>query len=241
MPSHYLNQCRNIVNWTYRNKLQWNFNPNIYFFIQENAFENVWKVEVILSRPQCVKMSSNKLSAILFRPLNVKCHSQQINRGGLEQTFYLMKMHLKTSSAKYEPFCFRHRRIKCLLQHTDTDLTRVSPLLSKPPSILIAMHSTPHSKPLHLGWGLLNQFPPFHYFPGFFFILVKTLCRRWKWWCWGSRRHNEMIMFGSWGRCWCRKLARVCKYRQDATQAGVYIIFNNVKKNSWLHKTDHYI
>ena len=71
--------------------------------------------------------------------------------------------------------------------------------------------------------------------------ILQPNCRRWKWWCWGSRRHNEMIMFGSWGRCWCRKLARVCKYRQDATQAGVYIIFNNVKKNSWLHKTDHYI
>ena len=54
-------------------------------------------------------------------------------------------------------------------------------------------------------------------------------CRRWKWWCWGSRRHNEMIMFGSWGRWWCRKLARVCKYRQDATQTGVYIIFNDSK------------
>ena len=54
-------------------------------------------------------------------------------------------------------------------------------------------------------------------------------CRRWKWWCWGSRRHNEIIMFESWGRCWCRKLARVCKYRQDATQAGVSIIFNDFK------------
>ena len=53
-------------------------------------------------------------------------------------------------------------------------------------------------------------------------------CRRWKWWCWGSRRHNE-IMFGSWGRWWYRKLTRVCKYRQDATQADVYIIFNNSK------------
>ena len=55
-PSHYLNQCWNIVNWTHRNKLQWNLNRNIYFFIQENAFENVvWKMEAILSPPQCVK------------------------------------------------------------------------------------------------------------------------------------------------------------------------------------------
>ena len=38
-PSHYLNQCWDIVNWTLRNKLQWNFNWNSYLFIQENAIE----------------------------------------------------------------------------------------------------------------------------------------------------------------------------------------------------------
>ena len=48
-PSHYLNQCWNIVDWTLRNKLQWNFNK--------------------------------------------------------KHTFSL-KMHLKTSSAKQQPFCF---------------------------------------------------------------------------------------------------------------------------------------
>ena len=54
-PSHYLNQCWNIVNWTLRNKLQWNLNRNKYIFIQQNAFENVvWKLLAILSRPQCV-------------------------------------------------------------------------------------------------------------------------------------------------------------------------------------------
>ena len=40
LPSHYLNQCWNIVNWTLGNKLQWNFNQNSNIFIQENAFEN---------------------------------------------------------------------------------------------------------------------------------------------------------------------------------------------------------
>ena len=55
-PSHYLNQYWDIVNWTLRNKLQWNFNRNSYIFIQENAFQNVvWKMAAILSRPQCVK------------------------------------------------------------------------------------------------------------------------------------------------------------------------------------------
>ena len=41
--------------WTGRNKLQWKFNWNSYFIIQENVFENVvWKIAAILSQPQCV-------------------------------------------------------------------------------------------------------------------------------------------------------------------------------------------
>ena len=56
VPSHYLNQCWVIVNWTLRNKLQWNFNRNSYIFLQENAFESViCKMVVMLSQPQCVK------------------------------------------------------------------------------------------------------------------------------------------------------------------------------------------
>ena len=39
-PSHYLNQCWNIVNWNL-NKLQYNLNQNSYIFIQENMFESV--------------------------------------------------------------------------------------------------------------------------------------------------------------------------------------------------------
>ena len=38
VPSYYLNL---IVNWTLRNKFQWNFNQNSNIFIQENVFENV--------------------------------------------------------------------------------------------------------------------------------------------------------------------------------------------------------
>ena len=41
MPSHYLEQCWDIVNWTLRNKLQWNFNRNSDIFIEENALANV--------------------------------------------------------------------------------------------------------------------------------------------------------------------------------------------------------
>ena len=54
--SHYLNQWWNIVDWTLRNKLQWNCIRNSYIFIQENAFETaVCEMAAILSRPQWVK------------------------------------------------------------------------------------------------------------------------------------------------------------------------------------------
>ena len=39
MPSHYLNQCRVIVNWTLRHNLQWNSNQNTRLFIHENVCE----------------------------------------------------------------------------------------------------------------------------------------------------------------------------------------------------------
>ena len=64
-PSHYLNQCWEIVVWTTRNLLKWNPNRNPYIFIQENAFENVvWEMAAILSRPQYV---------------NGRCHEIMIN------------------------------------------------------------------------------------------------------------------------------------------------------------------
>ena len=53
-----LNQCWNIVNWTLRNKLQWNYNQKSYISIPENPFENtVSKMAAILSRSQCVKQN----------------------------------------------------------------------------------------------------------------------------------------------------------------------------------------
>ena len=54
-PSHYLNQCWRIVNWTLGDKRQWNFNQNTKFFIHENAFENiVCEMVAILSRGRWV-------------------------------------------------------------------------------------------------------------------------------------------------------------------------------------------
>ena len=80
-PSHYLNQCWNIVHWTLRNKLQWNVNRNSYIFIKKNPFENVdWKTAAILSRPQCVKpviksteTNSLKYKSKYFNFLPTKC------------------------------------------------------------------------------------------------------------------------------------------------------------------------
>ena len=54
-PSHYLNQCWDIVNWTLRNKRLWNFDQNKKI-IQENASENiVCEKVIILSRGRWVK------------------------------------------------------------------------------------------------------------------------------------------------------------------------------------------
>ena len=58
VPSHYLNQCWNIVNLNLRNKLQWNLKRNSHIIIQENAFENVvCKMAPNSSRPQWVNSS----------------------------------------------------------------------------------------------------------------------------------------------------------------------------------------
>ena len=62
MPSHYLNQCCDIANWT----LGTHFNDILIrvhtFLIQENPFQNfVWKMESILSLPQCVYLLNSGL------------------------------------------------------------------------------------------------------------------------------------------------------------------------------------
>ena len=55
-PSHYLNQCSGIVNWTPRNKRQWNCNRNPNIFIHENTSENiVCEMAAILPRWRWVK------------------------------------------------------------------------------------------------------------------------------------------------------------------------------------------
>ena len=65
VPSHHLNQCWNIVNWTTRNKLQWNFNQNSYICIKNLFLNVVWKLAAILSRPQCDKQFSSPAHALV--------------------------------------------------------------------------------------------------------------------------------------------------------------------------------
>ena len=69
-PSHYLNQCWNIVNCTHRNNFQWHFKRNSDIFSQENALEYVvCEMAAILSRPQCVKMKGKCICSTARRIL----------------------------------------------------------------------------------------------------------------------------------------------------------------------------
>ena len=61
-PSHHLNQCWVIVNWTLKNKLQWNFNQNSKRFTHENRYKIiVCEMAAILSR----EMSQKEAMGIL--------------------------------------------------------------------------------------------------------------------------------------------------------------------------------
>ena len=70
----YLNQCWFIVYWTHTNKLQWNFNPNSNFFIEEIAFWNiVCKMGAICPDPYVLTPNSrpvlnrNSVDQVLWR------------------------------------------------------------------------------------------------------------------------------------------------------------------------------
>ena len=79
-PSHYLNQCWNIVNWTLTIKLQWNFNRNLNIFIQENALEHVvYEMASIFSQPQCVKGRKNCCLHLTFQTKLIRQPSYQNN------------------------------------------------------------------------------------------------------------------------------------------------------------------
>ena len=43
MPSHYPNQCRNIVNRALRNEFQWNLSQNVYSSVHLKMFSRKWQ------------------------------------------------------------------------------------------------------------------------------------------------------------------------------------------------------
>ena len=99
--THYRNQCWNIVNWTLRNKLQWNCNRNSNISIEENAFENnVCEKAAILSQPQCVNpftllwwliliddIDLSGLTTYIWRPLYV-----MNGMAGITQNYHTLHM-----------------------------------------------------------------------------------------------------------------------------------------------------
>ena len=75
VPSHYLNQCCDVVNWTRDNKLQWNFNQNKKLFIHENAY----KISSAKWRPFC--RGGDELNICNLCNLDVnqtECHMPQM-------------------------------------------------------------------------------------------------------------------------------------------------------------------
>ena len=68
-----------VVNWTLRDKLQWNLYRNSNIFIQANTFESVvCEIAAILSRPQCVK---TKYKALVCRYGLIYKWARSKNRG----------------------------------------------------------------------------------------------------------------------------------------------------------------
>ena len=66
-PRHYVNQCWVIINWTLRDKIQWNFNRNKKLVIHENASEYiVCKMTATLSREGWVKYGHGTFAVCNF-------------------------------------------------------------------------------------------------------------------------------------------------------------------------------
>ena len=83
VPSHYLNQCWIIVNWTLWNKLQWNLHRNSNIYIQRNPFESVvCQTAAILSRPQCVTNRQTIFCQVCISNCQLKRYSEMFNFRG---------------------------------------------------------------------------------------------------------------------------------------------------------------
>ena len=107
VPSHYLNQCSDIVNWTSGNKLQWNFDPNSNSLILENAFLNVmWKMASILSWPKYVK--HNEMDTLLrwFHTIGVRYMRVCVCELALKNAFLLLFHFICNTCSSSETQCY---------------------------------------------------------------------------------------------------------------------------------------
>ena len=121
MTSHHLNQCWDIVNWTLKNKLQWNFNRNSYIFFHENAFEYVvWEMVAILSPRQCViKAQQNR------HIYGINCLSLHRDVLGPEDDISHIRpwLILQRRHSEY-PGVSNHQRLHCLFSRLFSRLFR---------------------------------------------------------------------------------------------------------------------
>ena len=136
-------QICDIVNWTLRNKLQWNFYSNTNIFIHENASENiVCEMPAILSRGKCVY----SYPPGQWRP-KVPC---------LKQRWPSLFAHICVGRPQWEisfPPCSTHftpSRPSWLTDITHPDITQLDN----------AHPDNPHPDITHLG-----HYPPGHYLP----------------------------------------------------------------------------
>ena len=117
-PSHYLYQCWIIVNWTLRNKLQWNLNKNSNIFIQENAFESVvCETTAILSRPQCVKKANNLPHGATYKASLLTYWLFQRSGSNFNHVIskHLLQIKIISTSGEIAPRC--HRTTLTISQH----------------------------------------------------------------------------------------------------------------------------
>ena len=85
-PSHYLNQCWVIVNWTLRNKFQWNSNHNTKLFIHRNASENIiCEMAAILPRGKWV--ATNMQQAITRTNVDKGMWCHMVSQGGTHKLY----------------------------------------------------------------------------------------------------------------------------------------------------------
>ena len=131
MPSNYLNQCRNIVDWILGNKHQWNLTRKLCICIQENAFENVvWKMAAILSRPQCVNsLSESKQKVCILEGYFLESHWWEVSAS------LQCRHHERDGVRNHQRFhCLLSCLIRCRSKETSklriTDLSEGNPLVT---------------------------------------------------------------------------------------------------------------